>query len=277
MQTIDYNALWQQGRAATRACRGGAGNQYDSPAQARQYDSSRSIREDGQRRADALPVTAGQTVLDIGAGPGTLALPLARRGVMVTAVEPSAAMASLLRQHAAEEGLGGRIRILEARWEEVAPSAVAQHDLVVASYSLNMEDLRSALLAMNATARQWVYLYWFAGVASWERLLCDLYPAIHGREYLPQPKCDLIYNILYQLGLYPEVRLLEGTAFPHFYPDAPAALSNLRGRLGLTDSRWDGLLEEYLRAHFRPEGAGWRFVDETRYVQLRWRPAEVAL
>ena len=40
----------------------------------------------------ALSVPAGSTVLDIGAGPGTLAVPLAARGCRVTVVEPSLPM-----------------------------------------------------------------------------------------------------------------------------------------------------------------------------------------
>lgn len=271
MQSIDYNALWRQRRQASRACRGGKGNPYESPAQAEQYDRSRSIRQDGERRAAALPVSAGETVLDIGAGPGTLALPLARRGVAVTAVEPSPAMAALLRRHAQEEGLT-HIRIIESTWEALDETQVGAHDLVVASYSLNMDDLRTALLRMDRAARRWVYLYWFAGLASWERLLCDLWPAVHGGAYIDQPKCDILYNLLYQEGIYPDLQVLEGTAFAHLYPDTQAALCNLRGRLGVADERFDPLFLSYLREHFRPEGDAWRFVDETRYVQLRWRP-----
>ncbi len=54
--------------------------------------------------AAILPHLAGR-VLDLGAGPGALALAAARAGCRVTAVEPSAAAVAHLRRQAAREGL----------------------------------------------------------------------------------------------------------------------------------------------------------------------------
>ena len=43
------------------------------------YDRSEAMRRDGEKRAAALEIDPTCSVLDIGSGPGTLALPLARR------------------------------------------------------------------------------------------------------------------------------------------------------------------------------------------------------
>ncbi len=50
-------------------------------------------------------VGAGQQVCDIGAGTGTLTIALAQRGLVVTAVEPNAAMAAHGRRRTAEYGV----------------------------------------------------------------------------------------------------------------------------------------------------------------------------
>ncbi|HSR25862.1 MAG TPA: methyltransferase domain-containing protein, partial [Candidatus Eisenbacteria bacterium] len=58
---------------------------------------------------------ACETALDVGAGCGALAVPLARRLRAVTALEPSPAMADGLRGWAAEAGLGN-VTVVEAAW-----------------------------------------------------------------------------------------------------------------------------------------------------------------
>ncbi|HZG46145.1 MAG TPA: class I SAM-dependent methyltransferase [Allosphingosinicella sp.] len=55
--------------------------------------------------ADQLRVTADDRVIDIGCGPGALALHLAAQGVEVTAIDHSPAMVARLRRRAEEQGL----------------------------------------------------------------------------------------------------------------------------------------------------------------------------
>ena len=58
-----------------------------------------------------MALSSEMKVLDIGSGPGILALPMAKRVREVTVVEPSAAMRNLLKAHMEEEGVTN-IRIL---------------------------------------------------------------------------------------------------------------------------------------------------------------------
>lgn len=56
-----------------------------------------------REKSRALGIDPSWSVLDIGAGPGTL--PLARRAKRVTALETSLAMVKRLKRHVGEEGL----------------------------------------------------------------------------------------------------------------------------------------------------------------------------
>ncbi len=63
------------------------------------------VRRDQPERPELLisrlkPVE-GKRILDIGSGPGVLAIPLAEAGARVTAVDPSSAMLKILREQAA--------------------------------------------------------------------------------------------------------------------------------------------------------------------------------
>ncbi len=74
-------------------------------------------RREGDATLDALRalVTPDDTVLDIGAGGGRYALPLALHAREVVAVEPSEAMRSVLAEGMAEHGIDN-IRVVETTW-----------------------------------------------------------------------------------------------------------------------------------------------------------------
>ena len=108
-----------------------------------------------------IKIYPGAKVLDIGAGPGTLAVPLARRGCKVTVVEPSPMMVSALREYQASEQVED-IRIIEKRWEDVTIEELGgPFDIVIASYSLSMVDIGEAVRKMDTVCSGTVYLFWF--------------------------------------------------------------------------------------------------------------------
>lgn len=78
-------------------------------------------------------------VLDIGAGTGKATIPLARRGLRVTAVEPAETMARLLRARAAESGVGGRVHVRVATFEDLG-AADGPFGLIVAAQSFHWTD-----------------------------------------------------------------------------------------------------------------------------------------
>ena len=265
---IDWNCIWKLTLLASR--QGSLENGYDKEEAAERYDRSEIARRDGERRAAGLEIDPSWSVLDIGAGPGTLALPLSRRARQVTAVEPSSAMVKRLEMHIAEEGISN-IRILPKRWEDLSDEEVGEHDLVIASYSLSFLDMREALLKMDRLAKRQVILYWFAGVPSWERIRVDLYPRIFGREHVCHPMSDVLYNLLYSLGIYADVQVLQGTAFPREYESLEEGISELRRALGLNTQEHDGAIREYLERRGRLEGLRVILEDDTVYVKISWR------
>ena len=71
---------------------------------------------------EAYGLGAGSRVLDLGCGPGTIAIPLSRRIAEVVAVDPDAGMIAEGRRLAAESGRTN-IQWLNASAEEVSPEA----------------------------------------------------------------------------------------------------------------------------------------------------------
>lgn len=270
MKTPNYAKLWSD------SFQNGAGTmrQYQAEASARAYDSSRKIWEDGFRRAAELPFTKEDTVLDIGCGPGVLAIPLAPRVRSVIMLDPSKAMLRLAEAHAGARELTNLTSVNET-WEEADPARLGRVDYAIASYSLAMPDLGAAIAKMNAVARKGVYLYWFNGMTTWEKIAADLRPVIYGEAAPGRPKSDIIYGLLSQMGISADVKDLEGTAFDKEFPDRAAALMDLRGRLKLDTNRFDPILNDYLdkAGIYAPENGKWYYRDKTKYVCLSWKTA----
>jgi hypothetical protein len=89
-------------------------------------------------------VRPGWRVLDIGGGSGVLAIPLMRWGCRVTVVEPSEVMRAYLRTATAKAGVEGE-RIIASPWEEVPAEAAGGFDLALASNSLHLTRIGTAL------------------------------------------------------------------------------------------------------------------------------------
>ncbi len=65
-----------------------------------------------------MEITSQFHVLDIGAGPVTLAIPFAQKAARVTAVEPAEGMCSVMKEKMSEFSLSN-IRVVQKRWEDV--------------------------------------------------------------------------------------------------------------------------------------------------------------
>jgi len=269
----DWNQIWKDAFLQSRLT---GENYYDNEELAKSYDSSENIWIDGKKRAAELDPDPSWSVLDIGSGPGILTVPLASRVRQVTAIEPSLPMISCLQRHLAQQNISN-VKIINSRWEDLPVDDLKAHDLVIASYSLNFEDIKEALLKMNNLAEKRVILYWFAGITNWELIRMDLFSKVHGRNPGPLPKCDVIYNLLYDLGLYPDVKVLHGTSFPKEYANFDRALFYLKSTLCIFDEAHDEMLRKYIEDHWRREDGRLYMEDRTIYVKLSWRPRELDL
>ena len=90
------------------------------------------------------------TLLDVGAGGGRLALPLALSCRSVTAVEPSPSMCAVLRETAEENGID--VGVVEAEW---ADAQVEAADVILCSHVIYViEDIGAFVSKINSHAQR---------------------------------------------------------------------------------------------------------------------------
>jgi SAM-dependent methyltransferase len=152
----------------------------------------------------------GFRVLDIGAGPGSFALPIAARVRQVTALEPSAGMVAILRRRRKERALGN-LRVVQAGWGGVELERrrwAGAFDLVIASMSPGI-DGPEALERMNRASRRFCYLSGWSGElwGQWGQARRDLWPLLFGEPQGNYPHDVLyVFGLLYARGFRPELR-----------------------------------------------------------------------
>ncbi len=202
--TCDWNAEWKRLQKARRRADDAAW--WDSRAK---HFRPKETSPYAQRFLELAAIAPGETVLDMGCGSGTLAVPLAQQGHQVIAADFSQAMLDTLGEAAEEAGVSSRIQRVRLAWEDdwqaagVSPRCV---DVALASRSIATHDLRAALLKLEGAARRRCCV----------TLACNAGPR-YDAEVLEAvgvsvgESVDYLYafNILVQAGRAPEVRYLD--------------------------------------------------------------------
>lgn len=272
---IDWNAVWMEAQKRNVASgRGGeCWHAWQDESAARDYLEMTSKRPVARERAaDILSLAkSGWKVLDVGAGPGNIALPLAERGSRVTAVEPAPGMAAVLSARAAEAGFDS-VRLVPKRWDDVEPAIDLDppYDLSFASFSLGMLDLRASLEKMMAVTKGEIVIFWHAGHQSWDLDAMDLWPLLHGRRYDPIPKSDVVFNLLYSMGIYPEVRVLRSRT-EQVFETFDEALDQYARRYAADTEARRGLLAAYLKDKLRSSGSKWLLPRSDAGMRISWK------
>lgn len=248
---VDWANNWRrkvEARQAADSARVGAGsNRWDDRAQ-RFARLTRSLDRSSDPFLLALKHAArpADTVLDVGAGAGRYALPLAPDVTRVTAVEPSAGMRSQLEREAAAQGLTN-ISIVAAGWEE---AHVDPHDIAFVAHVLYfVRDVVPFLEKLDRSARRACYI--LHRVEDLTAPLAPLWREIWGRERPPEPGFLDLYNLLFAVGIRANVQLTD-RAFAARYDSFDEAMEEARQLLGLApdehshDGRIRTLLSEAL-------------------------------
>ena len=273
----DWNEVWRarQRLHASSQVSDDPGHDWNRRENAARYDAnSRGEYDDRVRLTLAgLDLDPGMRVLDIGSGPGTLAIPLAPRVKEVAAVEPGAGMVAVLQERAAREGIAN-IACIPKRWEDVDTRGdlAPPYDLVIASLSLTMEDIRAAIEKMNAVSRRDVCLYWFADMPFWERMYADLWQPLHGLPYHPGPKADCLFAVLFQMGIYANVEMLP-LGKEYRFADAGEMLTFFFRRFDAKTPAQQEVVRGYLAPMIREDDGGIIISGDSTFAKIWWRKA----
>jgi SAM-dependent methyltransferase len=211
---------------------------------------AQQFRADPRRIDDPLVnylrqlVTPEQVVLDVGAGGGRLALPLALEAKKVFAVDPSPSMCRVLREVASEFNVPN-VEVIELGWLDAqAPQA----DLAICCHVLYViQDIEAFVRKLEQHAKQVLVIVYQAPPQS---QIYPLWEPIHGVPRSPLPSLPEFLEVLTQLGVEPDIHVVH-TERNRGFESLEAAKDQLARRLYVTPNsaemeRLEALLPDVL-------------------------------
>ncbi len=270
-EVIDWNAVWTARKLRHIAVPGFREGQgfFQQPANIRRFFSRcNGPNPRFERQLALLRARQPASVLDIGPGPGYLAIPLAADGCRVVAVEPAAPMREVLARNTADAGV--EIEVIPSAWEDVDLATLdGSFDLVIASFSLSMVDIRAALEKMRAACSGEVHLWWFLTPPPWGHVLQVLWPALHRAEYHFEPMAGCLFNVLLQMGIYPALEP-ESAGSEHRYGTLDETVDEFAHRTNRRGGTHDDLIREGIRRLFRRDEDGAWVLDWPSWQAHVW-------
>ncbi|HVN98131.1 MAG TPA: class I SAM-dependent methyltransferase [Syntrophorhabdaceae bacterium] len=248
IQTIDWNEVWKA-KKATRP--------YPTRDSASWDKRAPSFAEHVAKTAYAeaflkiVNPKRNWTIFDMACGAGTLAIPFAKRVKAITAVDFSEAMIRILREQCHRSAISN-IRTINASWaDDWGRAGIGLHDVAIASRSLVVDDLRSAILKLSSMAKRRVYISTIVDDGPHDR---RVFEAI-GRELNIGPDYIYTYNLLYQMGVRANIDFI--TERNHkAYKRRHQVVESMKWMLGDMTPEEAEKLNEYLDKHLVYD-AGW--------------------
>ena len=211
--------------------------------------------------------SADDTVLDMGSGSGTLAIPLAFKVKKVTAVDFSGNMLRHLREFARKDRLNN-IKTIKDSWEDDWDKAkIGKHDIAVASRSVAIDDLQTAIKKLNNAVRKRIYLSTVVGDGPHDR---KIFEAI-GRKFNPPIDYIYVYNLLYQMDINANVNFIFDK-YDRIYDSHETAMNSFTWMLNEITKKEEERLAQFLKEHLVESGSKWTldYKKEVKWAVIWW-------
>lgn len=272
---IQWNEIWKNQLIQSSMPKPDAyNNWWDSVESARRYlkDYGRRDEKGFDRIAwsiEQLPLKPDSRVLEIGSGPGVLSIPIAKQVNHVTVVDTSAGMLQVLHEYAEREGVSN-IRSIQKRWEDISDNDISStFDVVFASLSLGMPEIQAAIEKMNRYTTGSVILIWFADEPGFEKIYRLILPEISGMPHSPMPRADILFNLVYSMGFFPEVTYGKFSLSQKF-ADEQEISDFFHYQHHITYQKDAEVYRRYVSEHMKKTESGFEHEENYHCMVLRW-------
>lgn len=207
-----------------------------------------------------MNISKDDVILDIGCGPGTLAIPLAKKVKKVIAIDFSQSMLDLLLKYATDEGLDN-IETHLLSWEDDW-SKLPEVDIVVASRSMEVVDMGDTLKKINSLAKKDCYITYKVGGSFVDEEILKFID----KSIVTKPDFWYIPLLLYKDGYLPKIEYIQTNDGSVRYVDADGFATSLIWSVGELNEKQQELAREFYYSFvkcgkYTPKPTLWAFIS----------------
>ena len=199
-----------------------------------------------------------ETLLDVGSGPATISLALAKKLKTVYALDYSKEMLNYAEQNAKNKEIDNLVSIHKSwydSWEDV-PNA----DIVIASRSMEVKDIKKALIKLNEKANKRVYITTKVGGSFIDKEILNQIK----RDIIPRPDYIYLLNTLHTMGIFAKVDFIKTSSKKFDTSNEDEFIQKLKWSLGKISKKEEKILREYFNTTYKlkekDESLIWAFI-----------------
>ena len=199
-----------------------------------------------------------ETLLDVGSGPATISLALAKKLKTVYALDYSKEMLNYAEQNAKNRDINNLVTIHKSwydSWEDV-PNA----DIVIASRSMEVKDIKKALIKLNEKANKRVYITTKVGGSFIDKEILNQIK----RDIIPRPDYIYLLNTLHTMGIFAKVDFIKTSSKKFDTSNEDEFIQKLKWSLGKISKKEKKILREYFNTTYKlkekDESLIWAFI-----------------
>jgi ubiquinone/menaquinone biosynthesis C-methylase UbiE len=266
---IDWEYFWK--KQIKEKADAGARKNWDKAAP--KYKKLNEKDNYSERLFDNLIIDKNDSLLDIGAGEGSVSIPLSKKVKNITAIDSSEKMIELFNKRIEDENITN-IKTIKMDMKDITLDNVGNHDIVLASRSINfIKEMRDLLYNLNDIANKYVFITLF-GPNNW-RMEKEFFKYIN-HEYIENPSYILILNLLKDMGIYANVLNLDVGPI-RTYENIDQAMVNGKWKLENFTLDEQNQLREFLKKALKKDittGKLTNPLDKPDWVLLWWKKEE---
>lgn len=261
----DWNSAWQEAQAASTFSHNDEEFWNNRAASFAAHSEHKS--DYPQQFIDIINPKPNWRVLDVGCGPGTVAIPMAPLVTGITALDFSQKMLAILKRRCKEMDLA-KITPVKGGWsDDWQALGITAHDLVIASRSFVADDLKGAIEKLCRFATRKVCITAPVGSGPFDPRIIRA----AGRSFHPGPDYIYILNQLHQMGVYAR---LDFTIHPvnRTYADHDDAVDECHWMLPEMSHEEKNRLDRFFRKYLIYREDRW-FLPDTppvRWAVISW-------
>ena len=235
-EDIDFNKLYVEQKELT-SFRAKGKDAWDEKAPFMNKKVHKSIYN--EQFLNLLDLEDINSILDVGCGVGNLSLRLAKSVKEINSLDYSPVMLKTLQENAKERDIENINTINKSwydSWDEV-PSA----DLVIASRSMEVKNMKEALVKLNNQANKKVVITYKKGGSFVSEEILEVLQ----REIIRKPDYIYIVNILYSLGINASVNFIQSEGRSTLYSSKEKFIESVSWSIDGLSGEEIKRLEEY--------------------------------